>query len=198
MTDRRADAAGRRRPTRTAHFRNVHLNQWSGYYFTGKTWEHMTKARLSTLILLLVACNRLSEGRCGADCARLRLSTRRAATASISRAWRDARLDDRFRAHTCKYGAELDDQRFEPIADGAIKASSRSRLAATALDPAPSWLFTRARRRPHSAGRSPGVVSAQTLGGTCVSPSQMPRARSQARGTHLTSLPATRCGFGAL
>ena len=46
------------------------------------------------------------------------------------------RLDDPLQAHTCKYGAPLDDQRFEPIANGAIKASQYDRcLAATALEP---------------------------------------------------------------
>jgi hypothetical protein len=46
------------------------------------------------------------------------------------------RLDDPLQAHTCKYGSELDDQRFEPIAGGAIKTGIGDRcLAATALEP---------------------------------------------------------------
>jgi acetyl esterase/lipase len=48
------------------------------------------------------------------------------------------RLDDPLQAHTCKYGAELDDQRFERVAArGAIKATSYDRcLTATTLEPA--------------------------------------------------------------
>jgi triacylglycerol lipase len=46
------------------------------------------------------------------------------------------RLDDPLQAHTCKYGAPLDDQRFERMADGAIRATMYSRcLAAAALEP---------------------------------------------------------------
>ena len=46
------------------------------------------------------------------------------------------RLDDPLQAHTCKYGAPLDDQRFERLADGAIKASVYDRcLGAAALEP---------------------------------------------------------------
>jgi acetyl esterase/lipase len=46
------------------------------------------------------------------------------------------RLDDPLQAHTCKYGGPLDDQRFEPVAGGAIRASHYDRcLAATALEP---------------------------------------------------------------
>ena len=46
------------------------------------------------------------------------------------------RLDDPLQAHTCKYGGQLDDQRFEQAANGAIKASLYDRcLAAAALQP---------------------------------------------------------------
>ena len=46
------------------------------------------------------------------------------------------RLDDPLQAHTCKYGAPLDDQRFERTADGAIRAAMYNRcLAAAALEP---------------------------------------------------------------
>ena len=46
------------------------------------------------------------------------------------------RLDDPLQAHTCKYGAPLDDQRFERTADGAIRAPMYNRcLAAAALEP---------------------------------------------------------------
>jgi acetyl esterase/lipase len=48
------------------------------------------------------------------------------------------RLDDPLQAHTCKYGAELGDQRFERVdARGAIKATLYDRcVTATALEPA--------------------------------------------------------------
>ena len=47
------------------------------------------------------------------------------------------RLDDPLQAHTCKYGAPLDDQRFERVAaSSAIRAGAYDRcLAATALEP---------------------------------------------------------------
>ena len=46
------------------------------------------------------------------------------------------RLDDPLQAHTCKYGAPLDDQRFERIEDGTIRAPMYGRcLAAAALEP---------------------------------------------------------------
>jgi acetyl esterase/lipase len=47
------------------------------------------------------------------------------------------RLDDPLQAHTCKYGAPLDDQRWERTADGAIRSALAANrcLAATALEP---------------------------------------------------------------
>ena len=46
------------------------------------------------------------------------------------------RLDDALQAHTCKYGALLDDQRFERTAAGAIRATMYDRcLAAASLEP---------------------------------------------------------------
>jgi triacylglycerol lipase len=46
------------------------------------------------------------------------------------------RLDDPLQAHTCKYGGPLDDQRFERLADGAVRATMYGRcLAAAALEP---------------------------------------------------------------
>ena len=45
------------------------------------------------------------------------------------------RLDDPLQAHTCKYGAPNDDQRFERTAEGAIRAQMYNRcLAAAALE----------------------------------------------------------------
>jgi triacylglycerol lipase len=46
------------------------------------------------------------------------------------------RLDQPLQAHTCKYGATLDDQRFERTADGAVRATAYNRcLAAASLAP---------------------------------------------------------------
>jgi triacylglycerol lipase len=42
------------------------------------------------------------------------------------------RLDQPLQVHTCKYGAALDDQRFERTADGAIRASAYDRCLAAA------------------------------------------------------------------
>jgi acetyl esterase/lipase len=54
----------------------------------------------------------------------------------IAGAGETLRLDDPLQAHTCKYGAPLDDQRFERIAGGAIRATMYGRcLAAAALEP---------------------------------------------------------------
>jgi hypothetical protein len=41
-------------------------------------------------------------------------------------------LDQPLQVHTCKYGAALDDQRFERTADGAIRASAYNRCLAAA------------------------------------------------------------------
>jgi len=97
----------------------------------------MTKARLSILVLLLVASTPAVSG---ADVGLLRtaqpLDEARGYCLDIAGFGATLRLDDPLQAHTCKYGSELDDQRFEPIANGAIKASRYDRcLAATALEP---------------------------------------------------------------
>jgi hypothetical protein len=97
----------------------------------------MTKARLSTLLLLLVVS---SPAVSGADVGLLRtaqpLDEARGYCLDIAGFGATLRLDDPLQAHTCKYGAELDDQRFEPLANGSIKASLYNRcLTATALAP---------------------------------------------------------------
>jgi triacylglycerol lipase len=125
----------------------------------------MTKARLSTLVLLLVVS---SPAVSGADVGLLRtaqaLDEARGYCLDIAGFGATLRLDDPLQAHTCKYGAELDDQRFEPIAGGAIKASVYDRcLAATALEsgakllvractsaPAQRWALTSGRISPDS------------------------------------------------
>ena len=97
----------------------------------------MTKARVSTLVLLLVASTPAVSR---ADMGLLRtahpLDEARGYCLDIAGFGATLRLDDPLQAHTCKYGSELDDQRFEPIAGGAIKAGIGDRcLAATALEP---------------------------------------------------------------
>ena len=97
----------------------------------------MTKARLSLLVVLLVTW---SPAVSAADVALLRtaqpLDEARGYCLDIAGFGATLRLDDPLQAHTCKYGSPLDDQRFEPIANGAIKASAYDRcLAAAALEP---------------------------------------------------------------
>src|SRR6266513_693860 len=54
-----------------------------------------------------------------------------------------AQLDAPLQAHTCKYGAPLDDQRFELTADGALRAAMVDRcLTASSLAPG-AQLFVR-------------------------------------------------------
>ena len=97
----------------------------------------MTKAHVSILVLLLVASTPAVSR---ADVGLLRtahaLDEARGYCLDIAGFGATLRLDDPLQAHTCKYGAELDDQRFEPLANGAIKASLYDRcLAATAIEP---------------------------------------------------------------
>jgi hypothetical protein len=74
------------------------------------------------------------------------------------------RLDEPLQLHTCKYGGPIDDQRFEPTAEGAIRASVYNRcLAATNLEagaqllvrpcasaPIQRWTMTSGRLSPAS------------------------------------------------
>jgi len=97
----------------------------------------MTTTRLSTLVLLLVAS---SPAVSRAEVALLRtahaLDEPRGYCLDIAGFGATLRLDEPLQAHTCKYGGQLDDQRFEPMANGAIKASLADRcLVATALEP---------------------------------------------------------------
>ena len=144
----------------------------------------MTKARLSTLVLLLVAS---SPAVSRADVGLLRtaqaLDEARGYCLDIAGFGATLRLDDPLQAHTCKYGGQLDDQRFERIANGAIKASLYDRcLAATALEPgaklvvractsapAQRWTIDMGPSQPRVAARSVRLGR------------QTPRARSRAR-----------------
>jgi acetyl esterase/lipase len=97
----------------------------------------MTKARVSSLVLLLAA---LTPAMSSADVGLLRtahaLDEPRGYCLDIAGFGATLRLDDPLQAHTCKYGSELDDQRFDPMAGGAIRASHYDRcLALTALEP---------------------------------------------------------------
>ena len=96
----------------------------------------MMKAHVSLLVLLLVA---LSPGTSMADVGLLRtayaLDEGRGYCLDIAGFGATLRLDDPLQAHTCKYGAPLDDQRFERTADDAIRAAVYNRcLAAAALE----------------------------------------------------------------
>jgi triacylglycerol lipase len=97
----------------------------------------MTKALVSILVLLLVT---MTPAVSRADVGLLRtsqpLDEARGYCLDIAGFGATLRLDDPLQAHTCKYGSELDDQRFEPIANGAIKASRYDRcLTVTTLEP---------------------------------------------------------------
>jgi acetyl esterase/lipase len=125
----------------------------------------MTKTRLSLLVLMLVASTPAVSS---ADVGLLRtaqaLDEARGYCLDITGFGATLRLDEPLQAHTCKYGSELDDQRFERIANGAIKASQYDRcLAATALEaggrlvvractpaPAQRWAITWGRLSPDS------------------------------------------------
>jgi triacylglycerol lipase len=138
----------------------------------------MTNARLSILVLLLVATTPAVSA---ADVGLLRtaqaLDEARGYCIDIAGADTTLRLDDPLQAHTCKYGGPLDDQRFEPIANGAIKASSYDRcLTAMALEPgaklvvrpctsapAQRWTMTWGRLSPESR-RDLCVAVANTKG----------------------------------
>jgi len=97
----------------------------------------MTKTRVWIVVALLVAL-RPTAG--SAEVGLLRtaqpLDEARGYCIDIAGAGATLRLDDLLQAHTCKYGGPLDDQTFEPIAGGVIKAPSYNRcLAAATLDP---------------------------------------------------------------
>jgi len=97
----------------------------------------MTKALVSTLVLLLVT---MAPAVSTADVGLLRtaqpLDEARGYCLDIAGFGATLRLDDPLQAHTCKYGSELDDQRFESVANGAIKATRYDRcLAVATLEP---------------------------------------------------------------
>ena len=125
----------------------------------------MTKSRLLALVLLLV----VSSAQAGwADVGLLRtsepLDEARGYCLDITGFGPTLRLEDPLQAHTCKYGGQLDDQRFERIANGAIRASLYDRcLAATGLEtgarlvvractsaPAQRWTMSWGRLSPES------------------------------------------------
>jgi acetyl esterase len=97
----------------------------------------MTIARLLTLAAALVAA---SPAAGWADVGLLRtaqaLDEARGYCLDIAGFGATLRLDEPLQAHTCKYGSQLDDQRFERLANGAIKSDLADRcLTATVLEP---------------------------------------------------------------
>ncbi|HEY7446613.1 MAG TPA: alpha/beta hydrolase fold domain-containing protein [Vicinamibacterales bacterium] len=100
----------------------------------------MRKTWLSVLAALLAIV--IGPATAGADAGLLRtvhaIDEARGYCLDIAGVGATLRLDDPLQAHTCKYGAELDDQRFEQVAtESAIKASAYDRcLTASALEPA--------------------------------------------------------------
>jgi triacylglycerol lipase len=98
----------------------------------------MTKASLSTLVLVFLASSpALAQPGAGLLRTAQALDEERGYCLDIAGFGATLRLDEPLQAHTCKYGAELDDQRFERMADGGIKSSVYDRcLAASALEPA--------------------------------------------------------------
>jgi acetyl esterase/lipase len=100
--------------------------------------QRMKKTWLSVVAALVVS----APATAGADSGLLRtvhaLDDARGYCLDIAGFGPTLRLDDPLQAHTCKYGAELDDQRFERVGGrGAIKAGLSDRcLTATTLEPA--------------------------------------------------------------
>jgi len=97
----------------------------------------MTKAGVSLLVLLFVAASpAVARAQTGLLRTAQALDEARGYCLDIAGFGATLRLDDPLQAHTCKYGGQLDDQRFERVGNGAIKASMYDRcLAATALEP---------------------------------------------------------------
>jgi triacylglycerol lipase len=110
----------------------------------------MSKAVVSLLVLLFVTA---SPTRGWADAGLLRtaqaLDEPRGYCLDIAGFGTTLRLDDPLQAHTCKYGAPLDDQRFERMPNGSIKASLYERcLAASALRAGATLLVRRCGAAP--------------------------------------------------
>ena len=97
----------------------------------------MTNARLSILVLLLMAASpAVSSAETGLLRTAYALDETRGYCLDIAGFGETLRLDDPLQAHTCKYGGQLDDQRFERLPDGAVKSGLGDRcLTATALEP---------------------------------------------------------------
>jgi hypothetical protein len=92
------------------------------------------------------------------------------------------RLDDPLQAHTCKYGAPLDDQRFERTADGAIRAAIYNRcLAAAALEPGAHLLLRGCTAAPAQRWSMTWGRIARRRSPICVSPSLARRANRPER-----------------
>ena len=85
----------------------------------------MTKSRLSTLVLVLMVSSARASW---ADVGLLRtaepLDEARGYCLDIAGFGPTLRLEDPLQAHTCKYGGQLDDQRFERIARAPSRPAS--------------------------------------------------------------------------
>ena len=161
----------------------------------------MTKSRLSILVLLLVGS---SPAVSRADVGLLRtaqaLDEARGYCLDIAGFGATLRLDDPLQAHTCKYGGQLDDQRFERIANGAIKASVYDRcLAATALEPGARLVVRACTSAPAQRWAITwGRLSPESRRDLCVSVARRQGRDRRHAGARLTGLSPARCDPGAL
>jgi acetyl esterase/lipase len=152
----------------------------------------MTKARLSSLVLLLVVA---SPAAGWADTGLLRtaqgLDEARGYCLDIAGFGATLRLEDPLQAHTCKYGGQLDDQRFERIPTGAIKASLYDRcLAATALEPGAALVVRTCTTAPAQRWTMAwGRLSPETRRDLCVS---VASAKGEIAGTPALVSPVYR------
>jgi triacylglycerol lipase len=96
----------------------------------------MTKTGLSLVLLLAAVCPAAGQAESGLLRTAQPLDEVRGYCLDIAGFGATLRPDDPLQAHTCKYGGQLDDQRFERIGNGAIRSGLANRcLAATALEP---------------------------------------------------------------
>ena len=96
--------------------------------------------KIGAAVVIALLCSLSNPATSYADAGLLRtihvLDEARGYCLDIAGEGQSLRLDDALQAHTCKYGALLDDQRFERTAAGAIRATMYDRcLAAASLEP---------------------------------------------------------------
>jgi acetyl esterase/lipase len=100
------------------------------------------------------------------------------------------RIDDPLQAHTCKYGIPLEDQSFEQLADGTIRASEYDRCVAADLEPG-GRLHLRAcsGRRDQRWNLAEGKLSPEAQPELCVS---LRALRGEITGTPILISPVYR------